>query len=134
MIMWAGMENQLRKYQRIRDRITQLNANGDKYLRYISMQKQTLAHDGGHHYGAMTTNLSESFNGILKSARNLPITALVELTYYRCVAYFGDRYTKAHAEVTASKLFTAYAKNKFNKQGKKTPKHLVTVFSHKDGR
>ena len=39
MIMWAGMENQLRKYQRTRDRITQLNANGDKYLRYISVQK-----------------------------------------------------------------------------------------------
>ena len=76
------------------------------------MQKWTLAHDGGHRYGTMTTNLSESFNGILKSARNLPITALVKLTYYRCVAYFADRYTKARAKVTAGELITASAKNK----------------------
>ena len=56
-------------------------------------------HDGGHRSRAMTTNLSESFNGFLKSARNLPITALVKLTNYHCVAYFADRYTKALAEV-----------------------------------
>ena len=133
MVMWAGMENQLRKYQITRDRITQLSADGEKYLREMPVEKWTLAYDGGHRYGAMTTNLSESFNGILKSARNLPITALVELTYYRCVAYFADRYTKACAEVTAGERITAYAKNKFNKWEKKAPKHSVTVFSHEDG-
>ena len=83
------------------------------------MEKWTLAHDGGHRYREMTTNLSESFNRILKSARNLLITALVELTYYHCVAYFADQYTKALVEVIAGELITAYAKNKFNKWGKK---------------
>ena len=97
------------------------------------MEKWTLTHDGGHRYGAMTTNLSESFNGILKSARNLLITALVELTYYRCVAYFADRNIKACIEVIAGEHITAYAKNKFNKWKKKAPKHSVIVFSHKDG-
>ena len=62
MVMWAGMENQLRKYQITRDRITQLSADGEKYLTEIPMEKWTLAHNGGHRYGAMTTNLSESFN------------------------------------------------------------------------
>ena len=97
------------------------------------MEKWTLAHDGGHRYGAMTTNLSESFNGILKNARNLPITALVEHTYYCCVAYFANRYTKACAEVTAGEHITAYTKNKFNKGEKNTLKHSVIVFSHEDG-
>ena len=97
------------------------------------MEKWTLAHDGGHCYGAMTTNLSESFNGIPKSARNLPITALVELTYYCCVAYFANQYTKACAKVTAGEYITAYAKNKFNKWEKKAPKHSVIMFSHEDG-
>jgi len=97
MVMWTGMENQVRKYQITKSRITQLSANGDLYLRYIPLQKWTLAHNGGYRYGVMTTNLSKSFNGILKSARNLPITMLVELTYYRCVAYFVDLYTKALA-------------------------------------
>ena len=97
------------------------------------MQKWTLAHNGGHRYGVMTTNLSKSFNGILKSAKNLLITVLIKLTYYHCVAYFVDRYTKACAKVIASELITAYAKNKFNKWEKNAPKHSVTVFSHEDG-
>ncbi|XP_075645549.1 uncharacterized protein LOC142616617 [Castanea sativa] len=110
MVMWAGMENQLRKYQITRDRITQLNADGDKYLRKLPVHKWTLSHDGGHRYGAMTTTLSESFN-----------------------AYFADQYTKARTEIAASECITAYAKNKFNKWEKKAPKHSVTVFSHEDG-
>ena len=97
MVMWAGMQNQLRKYQITRDKITELSTDGEKYLTEIPVEKWTLAHNGGHRYGAMITNLSESFNRILKSARNLPITTLVELTYYHCVAYFADRYTKALA-------------------------------------
>ncbi|XP_075675088.1 uncharacterized protein LOC142644336 [Castanea sativa] len=97
------------------------------------MQKWILAHDGGHRYGAMTTNLSESFNGVLKSARNLPITTLVKLTYYRCVAYFADWYTKARVEIIAGELITTYAKDKFNKWEKRATNHLVTVFSHEDG-
>ena len=113
------MENQLRKNQITRDKITELSTDGEKYLTKIPVEKWTLAHNGGHHYGAMTINLSESFNGILKSARNLPITALVELTYYRCVAYFTDWYTKACAEVTTGEHITAYAKNKFNKWEKR---------------
>ena len=133
MVTWAGMENQLRKYQITRDRITQLSVDGEKYLTNIPVEKWTLAHDGGHCYGVMTTNLSENFNKILKSAKNLPKTALVELIYYRCVAYFANRYTKARSEVTTGKLITTYAKNKFNKWEKKAPKYSVTVFSYEDG-
>ena len=129
MVRWASMENQLRKYQITRDGITQLSVDSKKYSIEIPVEKQTLAHDGGHHYGAMTTNLSESFNGILKSSKNLPITALVELTYYCCVAYFTDWYTKARAQVTAGELITAYAKNKFNKWEKNAPKHSYCVQS-----
>ena len=51
MVMWVGMENQLRKYQITRDRITQLSADGENYLKEILVEKWTLAHDGGHRYG-----------------------------------------------------------------------------------
>jgi hypothetical protein len=36
----------------------------------------------------MTTNLSESFNHVLKNARVMPISALVQLTFYRCNGYW----------------------------------------------
>ena len=36
----------------------------------------------------MTTNMSGVFNGVLKGAHNLPITTLVQLTFYRVNNYF----------------------------------------------
>ena len=36
----------------------------------------------------MTTNMFGVFNGVLKDAHNLPITALVQLTFYRDNNYF----------------------------------------------
>ena len=42
----------------------------------------------------MTTNASESFNGVLKGARSLPIKALVARTFFRSVEYFYKRREK----------------------------------------
>ena len=53
-------------------------------------------HDGGYYYGAMITNVSECFNGVLKGAHGLPIAAMVEFTWSKLVMYFHDR----HKEIT----------------------------------
>ncbi|XP_074323154.1 uncharacterized protein LOC141660090 [Apium graveolens] len=37
-----------------------------------------MSHDEGNRYGQATTNMIESFNGLLRSARFLPVTAMVE--------------------------------------------------------
>ncbi|KAL6320286.1 hypothetical protein AAG906_005369 [Vitis piasezkii] len=50
---------------------------------WLDTKKWTLAHDEGHQYGWMTTNIVECINGVLKGARMLPITALVRLTFYQ---------------------------------------------------
>ena len=42
IVMWAGMENRLRKNQITRDRITQLSADGENYLKEIPVEKWTL--------------------------------------------------------------------------------------------
>ncbi|XP_070012107.1 uncharacterized protein [Nicotiana sylvestris] len=41
----------------------------------------TLHADGGRRWGALTTNVSESFNGLLKFARGLPVTAMIRMTF-----------------------------------------------------
>ena len=46
------------------------------YLISEDLDKWTQSHDGGRRYGAMTTNISECFNGVLKGARGLPIAAI----------------------------------------------------------
>ena len=46
-------------------------------------------------YKIMTTNISESFNNVLKGVRGLPLCAIIELTFYRMADYFRDRGVKA---------------------------------------
>ena len=44
--------------------------------------------DGGWRYGDMTSNLVECFNNVLKGARALPVTAIVEYTFFKLNEYF----------------------------------------------
>ncbi|XP_031101842.1 uncharacterized protein LOC116005742 [Ipomoea triloba] len=63
------------------------------YLASIDAEKWALSHDGGHRYGLMTTNSSESFNNSLKGCRMLPMTALARLTFHKIRIMFADRRT-----------------------------------------
>ena len=65
-----------------------------------------MAYDGGRRYGMMTTNLSEVFNSVLKGARNLPITACVQLTFYRLVNFFSTRRGFAQEALAKEDLYT----------------------------
>ena len=50
------------------------------YIMKEDLDMWSQLHDGGYRYGAMTTNVSKCFNGVLKGARGLPIIAMVEFT------------------------------------------------------
>ena len=52
------------------------------------MSKWSLCHDGGHRYGVTNTNLAKVFNYVMKGVRILPLTKLVEFTFYRVNDYF----------------------------------------------
>ena len=73
------------------EEIRKLNPQARQWLENHPFDRWTLAHDGGKRYGLLTTNLSEIFNSVLKDARFLPITACVQLTFYRLVHYFEVR-------------------------------------------
>ena len=62
------------------------------YLMSEDLDKWTQSHDGGRRYRAMTTNISECFNEVLKGARGLLIVAMVEFTWCKLVVYFHDRH------------------------------------------
>ena len=64
------------------DTISRINVEARNWLECIPLEKWVLSHDGGRRYGIKTTNMSEVFNGVLKGARNLPITTFVQLTFY----------------------------------------------------
>ena len=73
------------------DTISWINAKARNWLEHIPLEKWALSHDGGQRYGIMTTNMSKVFNGILKGTNNLPITTLVQLTFYYVSNYFTVR-------------------------------------------
>ena len=76
-----------------------VNEGGKDFLtRNLSEKhKWARAHDdGGWRYGDMTSNLVECFNNVLKGARALPVTAIVEYTFFKLNEYF-----QRHSEETA---------------------------------
>ncbi|KAH0698764.1 hypothetical protein KY284_012979 [Solanum tuberosum] len=56
--------------------IKEINAEAYVWLMKNDLDKWTLHKDGGRRWGMLTTNSSESFNGLLKSARGLPVIAM----------------------------------------------------------
>ncbi|XP_068647036.1 uncharacterized protein [Aristolochia californica] len=58
----------------------------------LRLEFWSLAHDGNVRFGVLTTNMSESFNNVLRGARRLPIQALVATTFHRLNKYFVERH------------------------------------------
>ena len=88
--------------------IGKLNPQAHEWLERHPLCRWTLAHDGGKRFGMLTTNMSEIFNSVLKGARFLPITACVQLTFYRVVHYFDVRRSLGHNARANGDLFTPH--------------------------
>ncbi|XP_058740927.1 uncharacterized protein LOC131613257 [Vicia villosa] len=84
-------------FQHYRSEIILSNPNVGSWIDNLSREKWTRAYDNGVRWGHMTTNLVESTNGVFKGIRNLPITALVEKTYFRIASLFSTREQSAKA-------------------------------------
>ncbi|KAM3284271.1 hypothetical protein P3S67_023070 [Capsicum chacoense] len=77
-LMWnAASAHQVRKFEALMWEIREENEEVYEYLMQFPLEKWTISHNDGKKLGVLTTNLSESFNGLLKKARGLPIIAMV---------------------------------------------------------
>ena len=76
----------------------------------------------------MTTNIVECINGVLKGARILPITTLVEVTFYRCVTYFEKCRAEIRARIENGNMYTIYAMTKVTNYETKACGHFVSIF------
>ncbi|KAL0325357.1 UNVERIFIED_CONTAM: hypothetical protein Sradi_5105000 [Sesamum radiatum] len=100
------------------------------YLDQINKEKWTTSHDGGWQCGILTTNMSECINGVLKGARRLPVSTLVEITLERTVHYFRVRAIKGHKMLQNNQLWTDFACKMFISWQQKAVEHTVTKYSH----
>ena len=100
------------------------------YLMSESMDMWTQSHDGGRRFGAMTTNISECFNGVLKGVGGLPIAAMVEFTWSKLVEYFHDRHKEITNELLEGKKWSTYAFSTWDGNRHKSEKHYLKAFSN----
>ena len=92
-----------------------------------------MSHDRGRRYGAMTTNMSKCFNGILKGAGGLPISALVDYIWCKLVAYFNVRRTKILGDIAHGQEFSSYAMEIYEANYEKGQRHYVRPFNQQNG-
>ena len=83
-----------RKFNKHMTTIGRINSEAQQWLEAIPLEIWALSHDGGRKYRIMTTNMSKVFNSVLKGARNLSITALIQLTFFHLNSYFVARGNK----------------------------------------
>ncbi|KAK9989219.1 hypothetical protein SO802_029458 [Lithocarpus litseifolius] len=103
-LVWrAASATQERKFNATFDLIENVNRDVYQYLKDVPKKKWALTFDKGYRYGAMTTNVSECFNGVLKGARSLPITAMVKYTWFKLNSYFNDRRNKSIEQLNSGK-------------------------------
>ncbi|KAL0307789.1 UNVERIFIED_CONTAM: hypothetical protein Scaly_2970400 [Sesamum calycinum] len=91
------------------DEIKKQDVKAFAYLDAINKEKWTASHDGGWRCGILTTNMSECINGVLKGARRLPVSALVEITLERTVHYFHVRAIKGQ-KMLQNNLWISHAR------------------------
>ena len=97
------------------------------YLMKEDLDLWTQLHDGGYHYGVMTTNVSECFNGVLKGARGLPITAMVEFTWSKLVVYFHDRHKEITHDLSKGKVWSKYTLKIYGQNLQKSLTHQINA-------
>ncbi|KAL0340438.1 UNVERIFIED_CONTAM: hypothetical protein Sradi_4560600 [Sesamum radiatum] len=126
----AGSEYQLRKFNCIMEEIKKQDVKAFAYLDQINKEKWTASHDGGWRCGILTTNMSECINGVLKGARRLPVSALVEITLERTVHSFRVRAIKGQKMLQNNQLWTDFACKMFISWQQKAVEHTVMKYSH----
>ncbi|KAK4397135.1 hypothetical protein Sango_1550100 [Sesamum angolense] len=119
-----------RKFNRIMEEIKKHDVKAFAYLDQINKEKWTASHDGGWRCGILTTNMSECINGVLKGARRLPVSALVEITLERTVHYFHVRAIKGQKMLQNNQLWMDFACKMFISWQQKAVEHTVTKYSH----
>ncbi|KAH0637564.1 hypothetical protein KY289_037479 [Solanum tuberosum] len=125
-LMWrAATAHQVRKFEALMWEIQEENREAYEYLMRIPLNKWTVSHDDGKRWGVLTTNLSESFNELLKKARGLPVTAMVRLSLEQTVERYTRRCQTTHQLVEQNELWTSSFKMKWEKNYEGSKRHFV---------
>lgn len=112
LLVKVAYERRPRKFNHRMERIARINTEVKAWLCAIPLVRKALSHNGGRRFGLMMTNFSEVFNSVLKGVRNVPITACVQMTFYRVNNYFVLRRKAAAARIAESEQYPTQISSK----------------------
>ncbi|XP_049354309.1 uncharacterized protein LOC125818835 [Solanum verrucosum] len=133
--MWlAATEHQNKKFVQRMQQIKILSPAAYEWLNELRLKKWIMYNDGGRRWGAMTTNVSESYNGLLKKARGLPVAAMVRMTFKALVDRFIERNNLAITLLQSNMLWPVAIDKKFNDYYQKAQGHTdMMTYNTGDG-
>ncbi|XP_015953780.1 uncharacterized protein LOC107478147 [Arachis duranensis] len=132
LIVNIGYSRTIHEFNMRYERYCERGVTYKQWLDNIPRSQYALAYDEGHRWGHMTTNLVECINGVLKGARNLPVTALVKATFYRLNALFTRKRAEAEARISAGHLFSEYATEKIQSNQTASENIQVNLFDRQN--
>ena len=121
------------KFNKNMNTIGRINSEALQWLEAIPFQSWALSHDGGRRYRLMTTNISEVFNSVLKGACSLPVTALVQLTFFRLNGYFVARRELGANRLASAEQFTLYVDAQIQGRVVKAGSMEIVFYNHVKG-
>jgi hypothetical protein len=89
--------------------------------------------DGGHRWGIMTSNGSESLNNVFKYSRRLPVMAIVEETFNKCLEWFVDRRRSSLDLANSGKMWSRRVEKLLVKRGAKAGSMHVISYGDERG-
>ncbi|XP_044470500.1 uncharacterized protein LOC123199527 [Mangifera indica] len=105
------------EFQQVMKSLSRLHPEATAYLYEVGFDRWARAYFPGHRYNVMTTNIAESFNALVKHARGLPITMLIEFIRGTLQRWFYER--RNHANACTSPV-TPWVEDKIAKRVRKS--------------
>ena len=134
LVCRAALATTQHKFNKHMAIIGRINSEAQQWLEAIPLEIWALSHDGGRRYEIMTINMSEVFNSVLKGAHNLPITTLVQLTFFRLNSYFVVRREQGANRLSSNEQYTPYVDAQIKAHVVKVGSMEIILYDHIQGR
>ncbi|XP_070053887.1 uncharacterized protein [Nicotiana tomentosiformis] len=130
LIWMAATDHQEHKFPRHMESIRQEDEAAYRWLMRHKLEKWTLHADGDRRWRTLTTNVSEAFNELLKSARGLPVTAMVRISFKQMTERFVERAAAVTSLMEMGVEFMSQPMKRFEKYTRRAHWHSFLQYDH----
>ena len=134
LVCRVALATKVENFNKHIDTIKRINVEAQRCLKAIPLEKWAFSYDICQRNGIMITNMSKVFNNVLKGARSLPVTTLVQLIFFRLNIYFVPRREQGANRLTLDEQYTPYVDTKIKANVVKAGSFEIVFYNHIQGR